>query len=115
MESDFYLRKKVKGIGVSVLQITGVALCLFLFTSNCAKSQFMSAWERHCAACHDGETVLNGKVLLNREGMKAKYKTLDEFVNACEGSGACMNILKHQRKLLREVGKELGISAGSQK
>ena len=87
----------------------------FLFMLGCGKPQTMSSWERHCAACHDGETVLNGKVLMNREGMKAKYKNLEEFVNACEGSGACMNILKHQKKLLTEVGKELGISGGSRK
>lgn len=101
---------KVKTLGVTV-----VMLFSFLFTLGCAKSQTMSAWERHCVACHDGETVLNGKVLVNREGMKAKYKNLEEFVNACEGSGACMNILKHQKKLLTEVGKELGIGDSSRK
>ena len=94
---------------------TVVVLLLFLFTLNCAKPQTMSSWDRHCVACHDGETVLNGMVLINREGMKAKYKNLEEFVNACEGSGACMNILKHQKKLLTEVGKELGISDSSRK
>jgi hypothetical protein len=75
----------------------------------------MSSWERHCVACHDGETVLNGKVLMDREEMKATYRNLEEFVNACEGSGACMNILKHQKNLLSEVGKELGIRDNARK
>lgn len=100
---------------VNTLKISVVMLFFFLFALGCAKPQPMSSWERHCVACHDGETLLNGKVLMNREGMKAKYKNLEEFVNACEGSGACMNILKHQKKLLTEVGKELGISNGSRK
>ena len=99
---------------VNALRITVVILCSFLFT-GCTKPQTMSAWERHCVACHDGETILNGKVLMNKEGMKATFKDLGEFVNACEGSGACMNILKHQKKLLSEVGKELGISDSSRK
>jgi hypothetical protein len=100
---------------VKALKIIVIMLCSFLFTLGCAKPQTMSSWDRHCVACHDGETVLNGKVLMHREGMKAKYKNLEEFVNACEGSGACMNILKHQKKLLTEVGKELGISDSSRK
>jgi len=100
---------------VKTLGVTVVMLFSFLFTPGCAKPQTMSSWERHCVACHDGETILNGKVLMNREGMKAKYKNLEEFVNACEGSGACMNILKHQKRLLTEVGKELGISDSSRK
>ncbi|HXX56592.1 MAG TPA: hypothetical protein VEI96_01160 [Thermodesulfovibrionales bacterium] len=88
---------------------------LFFVVSNCSKNQPLSSWERHCEACHDGETVLNGKVVMNREGMTAKYKTLSEFINACEGSTSCMNILKHQEKLLREVGKEIGIRDTSRK
>lgn len=97
------------------LSVIVVMLFSILSIAGCTKPQPLSAWERHCVACHDGETLLNGKVLMNREGMKAKYKNLEEFVNACEGSGACMNILKHQKKLLTEVGKELGISNGSRK
>jgi len=97
------------------LKIIVVMLFSLLFASGCTKPQAIGSWERHCAACHDGETVLNGKVLMNREGMKTKYKDLEGFVNACEGSGACMNILKHQKKLLTEVGKELGISDSSRK
>jgi len=67
------------------------------------------AWERHCVACHDGQTILNGKVVIDREQMKAKYSSLQEFVNACGGSPSCMNILKHDEKLLREAGKNIGL------
>ena len=97
------------------MSVIVVMLFSILSTVGCTKPQPLSSWERHCVACHDGETLLNGKVLMNRDGIKAKYKNLEEFVNACEGSGACMNILKHQKKLLTEVGKELGISDGSRK
>jgi hypothetical protein len=63
-----------------------------------------------CGACHDGQTVLNGKVVIDREQIKAKYKTLDDLVKAvsCEGA-PCMNILKHDERLVRRVGKELGM------
>jgi ABC-type bacteriocin/lantibiotic exporter with double-glycine peptidase domain len=100
---------------VKTSKVIAVILFSFLSILGCSKPQPMSSWERHCVACHDGETVLNGTVLMNREGMRTKYKNLEEFVNACEGSGACMNILKHQKKLLTEVGKELGISNSSRK
>lgn len=86
-----------------------VVLLVLLFAVNCEKTHPISSWERHCAACHDGKTVLNGKVVIGREEMIAKYKTLKAFVNACEGSASCMNILKHQETLLRETGKEMGI------
>jgi hypothetical protein len=67
-------------------------------------------WDRMCAACHDGKTVLNGQVVMDKDQIKAKYKTTDELVKAvaCEGA-ACMNILKHDEKLVRQVGKELGL------
>ncbi len=74
----------------------------------------MSLWARHCATCHDGKTVLNGKVIISREQMKSKYKTLDEFSNACAGTASCMNILKHNKKLFVEVGKEIGIGSISE-
>ncbi len=76
---------------------------------GCRKTEGISLWERHCAACHDGETILNGKVVINREQMSSKYKTLEEFSNACAGTTSCMNILKHNKKLFVAVGKEIGI------
>jgi hypothetical protein len=74
------------------------------------KSSRVSLWERMCEACHDGSTVLNGKVVIDKEQMKTKYRTLDELVNAvtCEAP-PCMNILKHDEKLVRKVGEEIGI------
>lgn len=84
-----------------------ILLCS-LFSSGCTNER-ISLWERHCAACHDGKTVLNRQVVINKEQMKAKYKTLKEFSNACSGSAACMNILKHDKKLFIEAGRELGI------
>ena len=80
------------------------------------KSDRISMWDRMCEACHDGATVLNGKVVIDKEQMKAKYHSLDELVKAvlCEGH-PCMNILKHDEKLVRKVGKEIGIREASGK
>lgn len=69
----------------------------------------MSLWERHCAACHDGKTVLDGRVVPSREQIKEKYKTLNEFAGACSNSPSCMNIVKHEKGLLLEVGSEIGL------
>lgn len=84
-------------------------LVLFVFIPSCSKPQRISLWEIKCEACHDGKTALNGKVVIDKEQIKIKYKTLDEFVNACESSPQCMNILKHEKGLLREVGEEIGL------
>ena len=88
-------------------------LLFLLFTASCSNNHPISSWERHCEACHDGKTVLNGKVVMDKEQMKAKYKTLTEFLNACQGYTSCMNILKHREGLLREVGREIGIANAS--
>jgi len=74
------------------------------------KAPRISLWERMCESCHDGQTILNGKVVISKEQIKTKYKTLDDLVNAvsCEGP-PCMNILKHDEKLVRKVGRELGM------
>ena len=84
-------------------------IVLLFITSSCHKAQDISLWERHCESCHDGKTMLNGKITLDKEQMKTKYKTLDEFSNACIGSVSCMDILKHEKKLFKEVGMEIGI------
>ncbi len=86
-----------------------ILFCLLLFASSCSKTEHISLWDRHCAACHDGKTVLNGAVVINMEQMKSNYKTLDAFSNACAGTASCMNILKHDKKLFLKVGKEIGI------
>ncbi len=102
-------RKTIYPIGIFMILI-----CLLFSASCCRKPESMSLWARHCATCHDGKTVLNGKVIISREQMKSKYKTLDEFSNACAGTASCMNILKHNKKLFVEVGKEIGIGSISE-
>jgi len=85
---------------------------LFFAASGCREAEHVSLWDRHCGVCHDGKTILNGRVVANKDQLRAKFKTLDEFSNACSGpaSGSCMNILKHDKKLFIEVGREIGIS-----
>jgi hypothetical protein len=76
-----------------------------------ARTQNISLWDRMCASCHDGTTVLNGRVVIDKGQIKAKYKTVDELVKAVTCTGPpCMNILKHDEKLVRQVGKEIGLS-----
>lgn len=80
------------------------------------RSSRISLWERMCEACHDGSTVLNGKVVMDKDRIRTKYRTIDELVNAvtCEGP-PCMNILKHDEKLVRKVGKEIGLGEAPRK
>jgi hypothetical protein len=93
-----------------------VVLLFPLLAGFTSRSERHSLWERMCEACHDGETVLNGKVVMDKTQMKAKYHTLDELVNAvtCQAP-PCMNILKHDEKLVRKVGKEIGIREAQKK
>ncbi len=94
-----------------------IIILLFpLLTGLSYRSNRISLWERMCEACHDGSTVLNGKVVIDKEQIKAKYRTIDQLVNAvtCQGP-PCMNILKHDEKLVRKVGKEIGIGETPQK
>jgi hypothetical protein len=82
---------------------------------SCKKPVPITEWERKCAACHDGQTVLNEKVVPGKEQLKAKYPTLEAFINSCDKSPFCMNILKHNKKLFKQVGKELGLKSTAQK
>lgn len=91
------------------IKIIFIMLLPILFSLGCQSAQDVSLWQRHCEACHAGKTTHNGNVVMDKEQMKIKYKTLNEFVNACGGSASCMNILKHDKKLFEEVGKEIGI------
>ena len=102
-------RKTIYPIGIFMILI-----CTLFSASSCRKPENISLWARHCATCHDGKTVLNGKVVMNREQITSKYRTLDEFSNACAGTASCMNILKHDKKLFIEVGKEIGIGSRSE-
>lgn len=80
-----------------------------IFISGCSNVQSLNLWERHCASCHDGKTMLNGEVVPDKEQLKKKYKTLDEFAKGCSGATTCMNIVKHEETLLRAVGAEIGL------
>ncbi len=107
-----------KGDEVMIKRVVSIIIILLfpLLAGLSYKSPRISLWERMCEACHDGSTVLNGNVVIDKEQMKAKYRTLDELVNAvtCEGP-PCMNILKHDEKLVRKVGKEIGIREAPRK
>jgi len=46
---------------------------------------------------HDGKTVLNGQIVMDKEQMKKKYKSSGEFADACSQSPTCMNIMKHKK------------------
>ncbi len=87
-----------------------LVLLLPLFPGFTAKAQAVSLWERMCEACHDGSTVLNGKVVPDKDEIRKKFSSLDALVDAvaCKAP-PCMNILKHDEKLVRKVGKEIGI------
>lgn len=96
-----------------MIKRAGSVIIIFLFPLLAGlsyKSQRISLWDRMCEACHDGATVLNGKVVIDKEQIRAKYHSIDDLVSAvsCEGP-PCMNILKHDEKLVRKVGKEIGI------
>jgi len=94
-----------------VIRIFMISACSLFLASSCCKTEHISLWDRHCAVCHDGKTILNGNVVINREQIKSKYKTPEEFSNACAGTASCMNILKHDKMLFIEVGKEIGIGS----
>ena len=92
--------------------IGGIAVILALFASvllAACKFEPPSMWELKCAACHDGQTVLNDRVVPGREALRGKYPDMDAFTSACDGSPRCMNILKHDEKLFIDVGREIGI------
>jgi hypothetical protein len=82
---------------------------LFFVIWGCQKSDQITLWDRHCGACHDGKTILNGQIVMDKKQMMTKYKSLDEFANTCSQSPSCMNIIKHDKKLFLDVGREIGI------
>ncbi len=99
----------------AAVRLAPVLLLLVLPILSCHKTQSVSLWERHCVACHDGRTVLNGKVVPDKEQIKEKYKNLEDFSNACVNSPVCMNIVKHEERLLLEVGTEIGLKPAAKK
>lgn len=93
--------------------ITAVLLFCAIFIVGSCEYDRPSIWEMKCAACHDGKTVLNGKVVMGQEEMQRRHKDMEAFVNICKGSPECMSILKHDKDLFREVGQEIGIGKPS--
>ncbi len=95
---------KSGGAGIAAV----ILLSVFFFAGGCEYER-PSMWEMKCAACHDGRTVLNGKVVVGQEEMKSRYGDMETFVNVCKDSPECMSILKHDKDLFREIGQEIGI------
>ena len=89
-----------------------ILLCAFFLAGGCEYER-PSLWEMKCAACHDGMTVLNGKVVMGQEEMQRRHKDMETFVNICKDSPECMSILKHDKDLFREIGQEIGIGKPS--
>ena len=93
----------------NVMKIIVFLPFFLMLLAGCGQTDHITLWDRHCGACHDGQTILNGKVVMDKEQMKVKYKTYEEFADACSHSPSCMNIMKHEKKLFADVGKEIGI------
>ena len=99
---------KSGGAGIAAV----ILLCVSFFAGGCEYER-PSMWEMKCAACHDGKTVINGKVVMDKSRMKERFQDLEVFVNICDSSPSCMDILKHDKKLFRDVGREIGIEGPS--
>jgi len=89
----------------------GVAAFAIAIAFSLAGCQYErpSMWELKCAACHDGKTVLNERVVPGKDELRTMYRDIDEFSNSCQKAPKCMNILKHDEELFIEVGREIGI------
>ena len=96
-------------MNATITKRTALFLFILVLLVSCKKPIPLSEWESKCSACHDGQTVLNEKVVPDKEQLKAKYPTLDAFINSCDRSPSCMNILKHNKALFEQIGKELGL------
>lgn len=88
--------------------MTGVFTATALVMVGCQPER-ISLWKRHCESCHNGKTTYKERPVLNKKRLIAKYETIEQLLKACEISPSCMNILKHNKKLLRQVAKEIGL------
>jgi hypothetical protein len=109
MRKQYFRISKEEQQRGATMRILALLPFLILALSGCQKTEQMTSWDRHCGACHDGKTVLNNRVVMDKEQMKLKYKTLDEFADACSNSPSCMNIMKHEKRLFIDAGREIGI------
>ncbi len=66
-------------------------------------------WEDNCAGCHNGQMPSSsGKPIPTKDQLKAKYKTVDAFVNAAKNSkDPMMDPVKGNDALLRSAAKEV--------
>jgi hypothetical protein len=70
-------------------------------THAVTRTQF---WPKMCASCHDGKTAIS------KEAMREKYQTVSAFSEAVLNKGdRCMNILKNDKKMIKNVAKEIGL------
>ena len=61
-------------------------------------------WVKMCASCHDGNTAIS------KDAIREKYQTVYIFTEAVlKKGGRCMNILKNDENLIREVAQEIGL------
>ena len=86
-----------------------VIAVIFAALMAACKFERASLWDMKCAACHDGKTVLNEKVMPGKQELRIRYSNMDEFSSSCQKAPRCMNILKHDEELFIDVGRELGI------
>ena len=80
----------------------------FLFSLSLATESSALArtklWSKMCASCHDGNTAIS------KDAIREKYQTVDVFTEAVlRKGGRCMNILKNDESLIREVAQEIGL------
>ena len=70
-------------------------------TYAATRTQF---WPKMCASCHDGNTAIS------KEAMREKYQTVNAFSEAVRHKGGrCMNILKNDKKMIKQVAQEIGL------
>ena len=76
-----------------------VALCVFFMLSYSA----MAGWNT-CAGCH------NSTLAPDKDKLKAKHKTIENFVKAgLETKNPMMKSIQKDEKALREAAKEIGL------
>ena len=97
----------MKTLALSVIAVSFIAVSLMLM-AGCEKRK-ATLWDQNCASCHDGKTVLNDQAVPDKKDLVEKYDSMEQFMLSCLKSPPCMNLLKHDEDLFREVGREIGI------
>ena len=70
---------------------------------------FAGTWEDNCAGCHNGQMPSSsGKPIPSKEQLKAKFKSVQEFVNAAKStSDPMMAPFKTQDAVLQAAANEV--------